>query len=420
MRRSQNKPTKFLRYITDPTGRQTLTLDYYAKGDAYDYINDTTWTKVTGVANLTNPHIIDQVQQITDISGRKLTFTYTDKGLLGELIDGAGSTNGAPKLFEFRLRHDPGQQERQAGPGHRPAGQPDRLLDLLLAGRRTTRSSTGGSRPSPTGSAARRSSPTPTRTGRRATTSTPPSPTRRTTPPLYQMDGFGRPFQTTNAKNETTKLGWDADHNVIRLEEANGAVSTWAYDPKTGYPTEIKDAEAVANGWPGTTLTYQTGLNGLLRRPDRQGEPRGSTVDVRATRPRATSRRSPTRWATPPPTAGDFTTTYTYDTWGQLLTAKDANGNVTANSDFHASGYPQTITDARHQHVDFVYDVRGNVTEVTNAKDAKVTQAYDTFGRPLAKTEPMDAAAGRFITTPAPVYDPNDNITTVDRAQRRA
>ena len=36
------------RYITDPAGRQTLTLDYYAKGDTYDYIDDTTWTKVTG------------------------------------------------------------------------------------------------------------------------------------------------------------------------------------------------------------------------------------------------------------------------------------------------------------------------------------------------------------------------------------
>ena len=72
------------------------------------------------------------------------------------------------------------------------------------------------------------------------------------------MDGFGRPVQTTNAKNETTKLGWDDDNNVTRLEEANGAVSTWAYDPKTGYPTEIKDAEAVAQRQrPAPTLTYQ-------------------------------------------------------------------------------------------------------------------------------------------------------------------
>ncbi|MBM0239183.1 hypothetical protein JNW88_22270 [Micromonospora sp. ATA32] len=51
-RKSNNKPTKFLKYITDPTGRITLTLDYYTKGQSYEYINDTTWTR-TSATNLT-------------------------------------------------------------------------------------------------------------------------------------------------------------------------------------------------------------------------------------------------------------------------------------------------------------------------------------------------------------------------------
>jgi hypothetical protein len=38
---------------------------------------------------------------------------------------------------------------------------------------------------------------------------------------------------------------------------------------------------------------------------------------------------------------------------GQLLTARDANGNVTTNSSFHATGYPQTITDALTQATTF-------------------------------------------------------------------
>ena len=97
-RRSNNWPTKFLRYLTDPTGRRTLTIDYYAKGDTYDYIDDVTWT-CKSATNLTNPQIIDHVKQITDVSGRTLTLTYTDKGLLGELIDGAGS--GQQKKFQF-------------------------------------------------------------------------------------------------------------------------------------------------------------------------------------------------------------------------------------------------------------------------------------------------------------------------------
>ncbi|WP_238453456.1 hypothetical protein [Micromonospora sp. ATA51] len=80
-------------------------------------------------------------------------------------------------------------------------------------------------------------------------------------------------------------------------------------------------------------------------------------------------------------TAGDYTSTNTYDEWGQLLSAKDANGNTTAYGPFHASGYPTTITDAGTGKSYFTYDDRGNVTEVKNGKNAKVTQAYDTFGR---------------------------------------
>src|SRR3712207_9010698 len=54
--------------------------------------------------------------------------------------------------------------------------------------------------------------------------------------------GYGRTtgIRDANAyaagKDEWTLLGWDSDHNVIRLEEPNKAVSTWEYDPVTGYP----------------------------------------------------------------------------------------------------------------------------------------------------------------------------------------
>ncbi|WP_316959698.1 RHS repeat-associated core domain-containing protein, partial [Streptomyces sp. TRM68367] len=49
---------------------------------------------------------------------------------------------------------------------------------------------------------------------------------------------------------------------------------------------------------------------------------------------------------------------------------------------------------------------------VTDASQKVTTQTYDTFGRPLVKTVPKDQAAGVYVTTPAPVYDVNDNVTT--------
>ncbi|SCL69514.1 DNRLRE domain-containing protein [Micromonospora peucetia] len=402
-RKSNNKPTKFLRYLTDATGRQTLTIDYYAKGQAFDYINDTTWTRQSGT-NLTNPKIIDHVSQITDISGRKLTFTYTDKGLLGELIDGAGSSQ--PKTFKFAYDMTQGNKNVKLVKATDPRGNATELAyHYPQAGddpkwhwrtksykdRLTHLTQFGYVDPDATNDIRT----TVTDAENHAT--------------VYLMDGYGRPKETTNAKNQTTKLGWDDDHNVIRLEEANQAVSTWAYDAKTGYPTEIKDAEAVRNGTPGTVLTYQRQLNGhvadLIGKTSPEG--RQHTFGYEADGDLA--------WVVDPmgnttPDPEDYKTSYTYDAWGQMLTATDANGNVTVNNNFDPNGYPKTITDAKNKSTTFVYDVRGNVLKVTDAYSKDTTQTYDTFGRPLENRVPKDQSAGDLVVTPAPKYDENDNV----------
>ncbi|MCW3840636.1 DNRLRE domain-containing protein, partial [Micromonospora yasonensis] len=414
-RKSNNKPTKFLKYLTDPTGRITLTIDYYAKGQSFDYIDDTTWTRKTGT-NLTNPKIIDHISQITDISGRKLTLTYTDKGLLGELVDGYGSTNGAPKTFKFAYDMTQGNKNVKLVKVTDPRGNDTNLVyNYPQTGddpkfHWTTKSYTDRlgyltqfGYVDPDGPQGNNINATVTDAENHAT--------------QYLLDGYGRAYQFTNAKNEVTKTGWDDDHNVIRLEEANGAVSTWAYDPKTGYPTEIKNAEAVKNGWPGTVLTYQRQLNGYVADLTEKTSPEGRKWTFTYTGEGDVATVTDPLGNTTA-TAGDYTSINTYDEWGQLLTAKDANGNVTTYSNYDPSGYPQTITDALNASSNFVYDVRGGVTEVRNAKGAKVTQTYDTFGRPLTKVEPV--GGGRVLTTPAPVYDVNDNITTAYAANGAA
>jgi YD repeat-containing protein len=335
-RRSNNKPTKFLKYITDAQGRTTLTLDYYVKGQSYDYIDDTTWTRVAAT-NLTNPKIIDRVAQITDISGRRLTFTYTDKGLLGELVDGAGSTNGAPKVFKFAYDMTQGNKNVKLIRVTDPRGNPTGLAfysppqdDPKFHWRTRTYTDRLGfptqfAYTDPDGPQ-----------GNNINTAVTDAESRTT---AYQLDGFGRPFQTTNAKNETTKLGWDTDHNVIRLEEANGAVSTWAYDPKTGFPTEIKDAEAVRNGTSGTTLGYQRQLSGYVADLTDKTSPEGRkwtfTYTLEGDLATVVDPLGNTT-----PAGGDYTTTYTYDDWGQLQTQKDANGNVTTYSKLRRQRVP--------------------------------------------------------------------------------
>ncbi len=60
-------------------------MDYYAKGHATYYLHRRRDRQPVEGTNLTNPHIIDNVESITDIAGRKVTFDYTEQGWMGRL-----------------------------------------------------------------------------------------------------------------------------------------------------------------------------------------------------------------------------------------------------------------------------------------------------------------------------------------------
>ncbi|GIF23486.1 RHS repeat-associated protein [Actinoplanes tereljensis] len=394
-RRCDNSPEKFLRYVTDPAGRQTITLDYFGKGDSYDYIDGDTWTRKSAT-RLSNPRIIDHVRSITDVSGRKLTFTYTEKGLLGELVDGAGSTNGASKTFKFQYDRTQGNKNVKLVKVTDPRGNAtDVAYTYSAAGDDKNPEWRTKSYTDRLGGVTKFGY---VKGGNAEATVTDAENHKST----YYHDGYGRAFQTVNAKGQVTKLGWDDDHNVVSLTEANGAVSTWKYDAKTGYPTEKKDAVAVANGTAGTVLTYFTQLGGYVAEVATKTSPEGRKYQVSYT------------------TAGDIATVTdpsgavtktTYDTWGQPLTSTDPNGNLTGYSAYDANGFPQTITDALTNSTKYGYDIRGNTVKVTDPLGKATTLTYDVFGRPLEQKVPKDQANGVFITTPAPVYDTNDNIT---------
>ncbi|MFD0474716.1 hypothetical protein ACFQ0B_45580 [Nonomuraea thailandensis] len=251
-RRSNNMPTKFLQYITDPAGRQTLTVEYYKKGENYTWINDA--GEEVYWANLVNPNIIDRVKSITDIEGRKITFMYTSWGLMAKMVDGDGR-EGAKS---FRFDYDMTQGTKNAklvkvtdprGNGTGVAYYYPREGDdpKFHWSAQTLTDRLGGTTTfgyvDPDGPQGSTLDTTVTDAENHAT--------------AYHLDEFGRPVQITNAKSQVTRLGWDAGHNVIREEENNGAVTTSAYDPLTGDRLWIRDAEANLNGTPATTYTYQ-------------------------------------------------------------------------------------------------------------------------------------------------------------------
>lgn len=409
---SDNSPREFLDYITDSEGRQTLTIDRYAKGGNYDYIDPN--GNVASGTGLTNPDIIDQVQSITDISGRTIEFLYNVQGEMAQMTDGFGTP--VAKTYEFAYDMTQGNKNVKLVSVTDPDGNTTHLtyytapqdpkfkwsLETITD---PMNRSTGFAYSEPSG-------------GGIQTVVTDPKGNATT----YLMDTSGRPVQSANALNQVTKLAWDSDNNVTSLTEPNGAQSTWTYDPDTGYPLTKHDAQANHDGTAGTTYAYQTSLSGHVASLIGELTPQqrlwtfgydanGNVTSV--TRPLGNVSGA---------AAGSYTTRYTYDSFGDQLTSTDANGNTTGYSGFDPTGYPTDITDpacyaqrqaspqATCKSAVYSYDARGNVLSVTDPlQQGTATYAYDVFGRPLSSTVPETSTES--ITTPAPLYDGDDNIT---------
>ncbi|MGW1258939.1 hypothetical protein ACWD5Q_28070 [Streptomyces sp. NPDC002513] len=208
---------------------------------------------------------------------RKITFEYTTKGLMAQLTDGDGATQ--PKVFRFGYDATQGAKNVKLVSVTDPRGHATRLdyyapqtgdnpkyhwWAKTLTDRLNDATSVAYA--------------TDTSNSAFTDTTVTDANTHATT---YVTDDFARPVQTTNAKNQVTKLSWDADNNVTQLVEDNGATTKWTYDPKTGYPLTMQDAEAVKNGWPASAYTYQTRLDGYSADVFTKTSPGGPPVAVR-------------------------------------------------------------------------------------------------------------------------------------------
>ncbi len=228
----------------------------------------------------------------------------------------------------------------------------------------------------------------------------------------YQIDGYGRPMQATNAKGQTTKLHFDADNNVDRLEENNTAVTTWTYDPNTGYPLTMKDAEANKNNTAASIFSYQTGLNGhfadMIGRTSAAGRTWAFGYDAQGNLTTATD---PLGTATS--TAGDYTSVYTYDSSGQLLTATDANQHKTTYSTYDVVGFPKTITDPLGKSSAYVYDARARPPRSPTRSGTRRRRPTTCSAAPARRPSPRTRLVARS-SSPSP---PSTTPTTTSPAR---
>jgi YD repeat-containing protein len=83
----------------------------------------------------------------------------------------------------------------------------------------------------------------------------------------------------------------------------------------------------------------------------------------------------------------DLTTTYTYNDYGQVLTATDPLGHVTRFT-YDAYGKPQTSTDALGNTTSFQYDDHGNLLSTTSPTGVTTTYTYFANGNVESVTTP--------------------------------
>ena len=411
-------------YFNQDTGRQTSVVDRNGNTMSFAYDTSGRLTTVTDSRNrqvLTLGYNTAGLVWIRDVSGRALKFNYNSSHQLTKLEDGGAfdpatqsfgagapvkafqlgytdtSNNGNTKLISVK---DPRNAETKVLYYTSTENSTYALWPKSYTDRRGN--DTTFSYADPDGSAAKDIVATVTDVNG----STPSVTT-------YRMDGYGRTTSILDANQnatggtKATLLGWDSDHNVIRLQEPNDAVSTWEYDPNTGYPLIVRDAMAIKNGLPGVLLTYQTLTTGakptvLLSKKSAGGRTDTFTYDANGNVKTVKNGRG-------------FGPTYAYNSNGTLATATDARGNATqygADSNYDPSGYPLSITDPLLAETDFTYDIRGNVVQVKDAQQRLTTAEYDAFGRPTKVTKPYDATQTPAVTrTTATEYDLNDNVT---------
>lgn len=132
----------------------------------------------------------------------------------------------------------------------------------------------------------------------------------------YVTDGYSRAVQITNAKSQNAKFSWDTDNNMTRLERTTAPSPPGSTIPRPATRWRRRTRRPTRRSLEGRTWQFGYHTRGNLK----------TVTDAKGV---ATM------------TAGDYTTAYEYDAYGQLAKATDVNGNASVNSDFGPTGYPR-------------------------------------------------------------------------------
>lgn len=248
------------------------------------------------------------------------------------------------------------------------------------------------------------------------------------TNPLNEVDTYNfaninwglKVSSVTRSVGGTKTITYDANGNRTGITDFNGVTSTFAYDTTRNLETSRTEASSTAQARTITTTWHPTyRLPATITEPgrttsytyDSNGNPLTKTVTDTATNASQTwtwtyNGYGQVLTVKGPRSDVNATTTYAYDTAGNLTSITNAANMVTSFGRYNAMGYPGTITDPNGLVTTLTYDTR-NRLKTQAVGSLLTTYGYDSAGQLTSVTLPD----GNVVTY---VYDAAHRLTEVD------
>jgi len=220
----------------------------------------------------------------------------------------------------------------------------------------------------------------------------------------YQFNIYGLLTSQTDPLGNVTQKVWDGNMNLTSVTDARKNTTSYAYDY---FGNLVQITDPLKNV---TSMTYTPNFDLISSKTDAMGHVTNYVYDIKGNLTSIIDVLKGTH-------------SYSYDQYGNVITATDTRGNATnytydTNSDvlqksdalyertnytYDADGNILTQKDGRGNVTSFQYDNLNRLLKTTFANSSKVLSAYDLFGNQISVTDQR----GNVLTK---TYDPYERL----------